>query len=84
MANVASRWVLGRPAVAAVILGTTSDRHLGENRRLFELKLGGAELGELASFLDEHPGPAGDVYSLERRWEGPHARLLRTDLNRDG
>lgn len=83
VANVASRWVLDRPAVGAVILGATGDRHLDENRRLFEMELGAAELGELESYLGEHPGPPGDVYSVERQWRGPHARLLRTDLNRD-
>ena len=66
MANVASRWVLEQPAVAAVIVGARlgASEHVADTLRLFELRLDADDLGELeeaAAGLDV-PGAPGDEY----------------------
>jgi aryl-alcohol dehydrogenase-like predicted oxidoreductase len=84
VANVATRWVLDRPAVGAVVVGTAGSAHLEDNLRLFDLELDDADRRTLGRLLTENPGPPGDVYSMERDWNGPHAAILRTELNRSG
>ena len=67
MANVACRYVLDRPAVAAVIVGARlgSRSHLDDNQRVFDLRLDGADQAELDAVLaglDQIPGDSGDEY----------------------
>ena len=82
LANVASRWVLDQNSVGGVIVGATSSKHLEENLRLFDLELDAEDRQALARVLADHSGPPGDVYSVERQWDGPHAKIMWTDLNR--
>jgi len=81
LANVATRWVLDRPTVGAVIVGVADSRHLDSNLDLFNLHLDASDRRLLGRVLDALPGPPGDVYALERDWDGPHARIMWTDLN---
>jgi aryl-alcohol dehydrogenase-like predicted oxidoreductase len=78
---VAIAWVLAQPAVAAVIVGARDVRHLAETQRGAALALSARDLAELAAALHELPGPAGDVYTLERDRDGRHGRIMRYDLN---
>lgn len=84
IANVATRWALDRPGVAASIIGATGSHHLASNLRTFELQLDEEDRAQLAAAVAGKPGPLGDVYSLERDFDGPHARIMWTDLNRRG
>ena len=80
IANVAVRWALDRPGVVAAIVGAFDAGHLEDNLRLFDLELDDEDRGRLAPFADA--GPPGDVYAAERARGGPHAAIMRTDLNR--
>ena len=82
VANVATRWVLDRPSVGAVIVGASGTHHLDDNLRVFELELDADDRRHIAAAIAERPGAPGDVYSVERIWDGPHARIMWTDLNR--
>ena len=67
MANVACRWALDQPAVAAVIVGARLGKrsHVADNLRLFGFSLDDearAELDEAANRLDPIPGDCGDEY----------------------
>ena len=67
MANVACRWALDQPAVAAVIVGARLGErsHVADNLRLFDFSLDDearAELDEAANRLDPIPGDCGDEY----------------------
>ena len=80
-ADVAVRWVLDQPAVAAVVLGTRSACHLASRARAEKLELQEAERRELADLVAGR-GPGGEIYGLERVRNGPHARIMKTSLNR--
>jgi aryl-alcohol dehydrogenase-like predicted oxidoreductase/enamine deaminase RidA (YjgF/YER057c/UK114 family) len=67
IANVATRWVLDHPAVAAVIVGARLGErdHTPDNRRLFELALDAEDHARLDAALAATrrlPGDCGDEY----------------------
>ena len=82
IATVATRWVLEQPAVAAAIVGARYADRLGETLAVFELQLDGADHAAIDTILAQHPGPAGDTYTLERDKSGPHGRIMKYDLNK--
>jgi len=77
---VAARWVLDRPAVRAIILGIGGRSRAGLNRRLAELELESQDRQTLEEWTSRHPSPPGDMYDRERDAAGPHARIIKTDL----
>lgn len=81
IANVAVRWVLDRPGVNAVILGASNARHLDDTLRTFDLTLDAEDHSRIDAVLAAHPGPDGDIYSMERVVGGRHAVIMKTGLN---
>jgi aryl-alcohol dehydrogenase-like predicted oxidoreductase len=84
IANIATRWVLDQPQVAAAIVGARDASHLDENLKAFALKLSPTDRQKIAEVIARHTGPAGDVYQLEREAGGKHASIMRYNLNREG
>jgi aryl-alcohol dehydrogenase-like predicted oxidoreductase len=78
---VASRYVLEKPTVAAVIIGARNRAHLAENVALGRLRLQPRDLVEIEAVLARSHGPSGDVYTLERDRTGRHGSIMRYDLN---
>jgi aryl-alcohol dehydrogenase-like predicted oxidoreductase len=78
--SVASRYVLGLPHVAAVIVGVRSREHLAEHSRLFEFSLDAADNAALADMLAQRHALPGDVYTLERDRTGRHGRVMKYNL----
>ncbi len=67
IANVATRWVLDQPAVAAVIVGARlgESEHRADNERVFSFTLDGEDLARLESAFaatQAIPGDCGDEY----------------------
>jgi len=67
VANIASKFILEQPAVAAVIIGARlgESNHIGRNQSLFEFELSAEEINtiqEALGTLDEIPGDCGDEY----------------------
>ncbi|MGI9491624.1 MAG: aldo/keto reductase, partial [Geminicoccaceae bacterium] len=67
IANVATRWVLDQPAVAAVIVGARLGErdHRSDNRRLFSFKLDADDMARVdqgLAALSAIPGDCGDEY----------------------
>ena len=81
---VAVRWVLERPQVAAVLLGTRSSGHLENNLQVFGFRLEEEDRVELDETLAAAKGPTGEPFALERQPGGRHAAIMKTDLNRVG
>jgi aryl-alcohol dehydrogenase-like predicted oxidoreductase len=81
IATVASRAVLNRDHVAAIIVGATNAAHLGANRKIADLRLDAADAEAIQTVLRQRKGPHGDVYSLERDRTGRHGRIMKYDLH---
>jgi aryl-alcohol dehydrogenase-like predicted oxidoreductase len=79
--DVATRWVLEQPQVAASIVGFTSTRHLEGARRAGALVLDDEDRAVLAPVLAHRRGPPGDVYDVERDKTGKHGRIMRYNQN---
>jgi len=82
IAAVATRWVLDRDPVSAVMIGVRSDAHIEDNLRVFDLRLEDEDRDRIAGVLARAEGPTGDPFELERRPDGPHSKIMWTDLNR--
>jgi len=76
ISQVALRWVLERPNVAAAIVGATSARHLAENVAVFDFALDEEDHAAVAAVTARRRGPVGDCYDLERDKEGRHGRIM--------
>lgn len=82
LAAVALRAALDRPGAAAAILGATGAHHLPDTLQGLDLHLDAQDRATLEAVLARAQGPAGPVYALERDKKGPHAAIMRYDLNR--
>ena len=79
LADVAAAFALSQPAVAAVIIGL-SRRRLTADARTVRLRP-----EDLAALQAAVPATVpGAVYEAERDRSGPHGRIMRYDLNREG
>jgi aryl-alcohol dehydrogenase-like predicted oxidoreductase len=82
IASVASRLLLDRPEVAAIIIGATNASHLSSHRQIHALQLEDTDVTAIDAITRRRTGPLGDVYSLERDRDGRHGRIMKYDLNR--
>ncbi|MEO8747708.1 MAG: aldo/keto reductase [Rhodanobacter sp.] len=80
IANVASRYVLGLPLVAGVIVGASHAGHLQDTVRLGTLKLSARDRQDIDAILAQRSGPNGEVYGLERDRSGPHGAIMKYNL----
>ncbi|HEX4384490.1 MAG TPA: aldo/keto reductase [Myxococcales bacterium] len=79
---VALRWTLDQPQVAAAIAGARSAAHLRGTLEALTFSFDDADRASLRAILAKEPGPAGEIYALEREKGGRHARIMKTNLNR--
>ena len=79
---VALRWTLDQPHVAAAIAGARSAVHLRETLEAVSFAFDDADRAAVRAILAKEPGPAGEIYALEREKGGRHARIMKTNLNR--
>jgi aryl-alcohol dehydrogenase-like predicted oxidoreductase len=66
IANVASRYVLDRSQVGAIVIGARSAEHLADNLRVFSFALDAHDYAAIEAVLSRSTGPAGDVYEIDR------------------
>lgn len=84
IASVASRAVLERPGVAAVIIGARNRDHLDRNLGIPGLALSAGDFAEIDAVLRRAKQVPGDVYSLERDRNGAHGSVMKYNLNKEG
>ena len=83
IASVASRAMLDRPEVAAVIVGARSSAHVAANAAATALRLDPQDHAEIAAVTSRRRGPCGEVYELERDRAGRHGAIMKYNLNRE-
>ena len=81
IASVASRAMLDRPMVAAVIVGARSREHLADNVAMTALALSEGDRAEIGKVLARRRGPEGDTFALERDRNGRHGSIMKYNLN---
>jgi aryl-alcohol dehydrogenase-like predicted oxidoreductase len=81
IATVASRYVLDRPGVAAVIVGARNQAHLAANTAISRLQLTQQDNAAIAQVLARRTGPEGDTFTLERERGGRHGAIMKYNLN---
>jgi aryl-alcohol dehydrogenase-like predicted oxidoreductase len=82
IATVASRAVLDRPQVSAVIVGARNSSHLAGNLAIMSLRLTPSDHAEIGKVLARGLRLEGDVFDLERDRAGRHGAIMKYDLNR--
>jgi aryl-alcohol dehydrogenase-like predicted oxidoreductase len=80
---VAMRWVLDQPNVAGIIVGVRHAGHLPAIASALALHLDAGDRDAISRVQAGAPGPAGEVYGLERVKGGTHASIMRYSLNRE-
>ena len=81
IATIASRMILDRSQVAAVIVGAVNDSHLAAHRQIGDLRLDREDMRSLEPVMTRRRFPVGDVYELERDRNGVHGRIMKYALN---
>ena len=80
VANIASAYVLKREAVAAVIIGTRSSRHIEGNKKIFEIDLTEADIAKIDGYMAQYPLLEGEPFALEREVGGKHREIMKMNL----
>ncbi len=78
---VASRAMLDKPNVAAVIIGARTARHLDRTLPIFNMRLDSKDRSAIETVLAQRSGPNGRIYGLERDKTGKHGRIMKYNLN---
>lgn len=70
IAEVASRWVIEKPAVGGLILGARNANHVAQQRQIFSFSLTDADKNRIRDVVHSGNPPTLDVYTFERggRW----------------
>jgi len=84
IASIASRAVLERPGVAAVIVGARNRNHLARNLAIPGIKLTAQDFAAIDAVLARAKPVPGDVYTLERDRNGKHGSVMKYNLNKEG
>jgi aryl-alcohol dehydrogenase-like predicted oxidoreductase len=82
IAAIATRWILDRTGVAAVIVGSRYARHLDSALGMFRVTFDDDDRAAIDAVLARRQGPRGDTYELERDPEGSHGRIMKHNLNK--
>lgn len=81
IAEVASRYILQKPAVAGVIIGARNQHHLPSLFKLDSPQLDDKDIKAIHDVISRAKGPKGSVYELESKKEGKHGSIMRYNLN---
>lgn len=79
--NVASRYVLDRPEVEAVIIGARDTSHLEDNLRTLEFELDADDERAIREARADMPALPGGIYSVERDMDSDHAEIMHYNRN---
>jgi aryl-alcohol dehydrogenase-like predicted oxidoreductase len=83
IARTALAYVLGRPGVAAAIVGMSRPGRLREAVSSMDVTVPSIHVEGVRRRAASASGPRGDCFELERIKDGPHAAIMKYDLNRE-
>jgi aryl-alcohol dehydrogenase-like predicted oxidoreductase len=81
IAEIASKYILQKPMVAAVIVGARNTKHISSMKKLNNFSLDDDDLKSIAEIVDNSKGPNGPFYELERDKTGKHGSIMKYNLN---
>lgn len=81
IANVAIKYILDKPQVAATIVGARNANHIQDYNLIFQLKLDEEDRQAIKRIKQEMKTPPYDVFDLERDKDGKHGRIMKYNLN---
>ena len=81
IAAIASKYILQKEGVGALIIGARNRNHLHKYQKLSRFALDAEDLGRIEKMVAASKGPKGPVYELERDKEGKHGRIMKYNLN---
>jgi aryl-alcohol dehydrogenase-like predicted oxidoreductase len=82
IADIAIKYIIQKPCVAAAIVGARNTSHLNNLQKLNSFTLKQGDLKLIKDALTPSKGPRGAVYDLERDRQGKHGRIMKYNLNR--
>src|SRR5258708_1500522 len=81
--NVATRYVLEKPNVAAIVIGARNTKNLQANLHTFDFQFDHEDRIHIEKIIAKSKGSRGDIYSLERVKGGKHAGIMKYKLNKE-
>jgi aryl-alcohol dehydrogenase-like predicted oxidoreductase len=83
IANIATKYILGQPAVGAAIVGVRNSRHVESNERIFSFELDRSDREKINQFLDNYPILDGEPFELERTAGSKFRNIMKMNLNEE-
>ncbi len=83
IAQVATKYILSQPGVAASIIGTRSSRHVASNARIFDFDLTPEDRTRIDDFIRALPTLAGEPFELERTAGSKFRNIMKMNLGRE-
>lgn len=83
ISQVATRYILERENVAAVVVGVRNSRHVEDNARIFAFSLSPEESTEINSFISRYPSPEGEPFELERTVGSKYRAIMHMNINEE-
>jgi aryl-alcohol dehydrogenase-like predicted oxidoreductase len=78
---IAANYILSRPQVVAIIVGSVQAKRLRDLRDAVTIRLDGEDIRSIQEAMSHLHAIEGDVYDLERIPGGAHASVMRCNLN---
>ena len=83
VAEIATKYILNKRHVGAVIIGARNRSHLEKLQRIFTFDLDQEDIDQLNTYIKSTKGPKGPIYALERDKTGKHGRIMKYNLNKE-
>lgn len=81
IANVASKYILSKSGVGAVIIGVRNSKHVDSNELMFSFELDKNEIEQINTFLNNFKTLDGEPFELERTIGSKFRNIMKMNLN---
>ena len=77
---LASLYIMGKPQVAAAVVGTRSSKHVADTTTMIGREFPAEARSDIDAFLSESPMIEGDPFDIEREPGSRHIAIMRMNL----